>query len=45
MDTIGHIGNGLHVLVCAMDGDTDEQAEYLARKVVNLRIFEDEQGK
>ena len=44
-DTIGHIGNGLLVLVCAMDGDTDEQAEYLARKVANLRIFEDEQGK
>ena len=44
-DTIGHIGNGLLVLVCAMQGDTDEQAEYLARKVANLRIFEDEQGK
>ena len=44
-DTIGHIGNGLLVLVCAMGGDTDEQAEYLARKVANLRIFEDEQGK
>ena len=44
-DTIGHIGNGLLVLVCAMDGDTDEQVEFLARKVANLRIFEDEQGK
>jgi len=44
-NTIGHIGNGLLVLVCAMQGDTDEQAEYLARKVANLRIFEDEQGK
>ena len=44
-DTIGQIGNGLLVLVCAMDGDTDDKAEYLARKVANLRIFEDEQGK
>ena len=44
-DTIGHIDNGLLVLVCAMDGDSDEQAEFLARKVANLRIFEDEQGK
>ena len=44
-DTIGHIDNGLLVLVCAMSGDTDEQAEYLARKVANLRIFDDEQGK
>ena len=44
-DTIGQIGNGLLVLVCAMDGDTDDRAEFLARKVANLRIFEDEQGK
>jgi D-tyrosyl-tRNA(Tyr) deacylase len=28
-----------------MDGDADEQAEFLARKVAKLRIFEDEQGK
>ena len=44
-NTIGQIENGLLVLVCAMDGDSDKQAEYLARKVANLRIFEDEQGK
>ena len=44
-ETIGQIGRGLLVLVCAMDGDADEQAEFLARKVANLRIFEDEQGK
>lgn len=44
-DTIGQIGNGLLVFVCAMGGDTDEQAEFLARKVANLRIFEDGQGK
>ena len=44
-DTIGNINNGLLVLVCAMQSDTDEQAEFLARKVANLRIFEDEQGK
>ena len=28
-----------------MDGDSDEQAEFHARKVTNLRIFEDEQRK
>lgn len=44
-DTIGQIGNGLLVFVCAMGGDKDEQAEFLARKVANLRIFEDGQGK
>ncbi|MFP6725388.1 MAG: D-aminoacyl-tRNA deacylase [Alphaproteobacteria bacterium] len=44
-ETIGQIGRGLLVLVCAMNGDADEQAEFLARKVANLRIFEDEQRK
>ena len=44
-DTIGKINNGLLVLVCAMQSDTDEQAAFLARKVANLRIFKDEQGK
>ncbi len=44
-ETIGQISRGLLVLVCTMDGDADEQAEFLARKVANLRIFEDEQRK
>jgi len=44
-EIIGQIGRGLLVLVCTMDGDADEQAEFLARKVANLRIFEDEQRK
>ena len=41
----GAIGPGLLVLVCAMRGDTDAQSEWLARKVVNLRIFRDEEGR
>jgi len=44
-DTIAQVERGLLVLVCAMDGDGDEQAQYLARKIANLRIFEDDQGK
>ena len=44
-EIFGQINGGLLVLVCAMDGDADEQAEFLARKVTNLRIFEDEQRK
>ena len=44
-DTIAEIDQGLLVLVCAMGCDTEEQAVFLARKVANLRIFEDEQGK
>ena len=44
-DSVGEIRRGLLVFVCATDGDSDEQAEFLARKVVNLRIFEDDAGK
>ncbi|MDE0202333.1 MAG: D-aminoacyl-tRNA deacylase [Rhodospirillaceae bacterium] len=43
--TVGEIANGMLVLVCAMQGDGDEQAQFLARKVANLRIFESEPGK
>jgi len=41
----GEIGPGLMVLVCAMQGDTEKECEWLARKVVNLRIFRDEEGR
>ena len=44
-ETVGEIANGMLVLVCAMQGDGDEQAQFLARKVANLRIFESEPGK
>ena len=43
--TIAQIDHGLLIFVCAMAGDGTDQAEFLARKIVNLRIFEDEQGK
>lgn len=39
------IGSGLVILVGVAEGDTPEQAEWLADKAANLRIFEDEQGK
>jgi D-aminoacyl-tRNA deacylase len=42
---VGQIGPGLLVLVCAMRGDTEEKSEWLARKVANLRIFPDDQGR
>jgi D-tyrosyl-tRNA(Tyr) deacylase len=41
----GEIGQGLLVLVCAMQGDTEKEAEWLARKVANLRIFRDDAGR
>lgn len=44
-DVAGEIGAGFLVLVCAMQGDTAAEADWLARKVVNLRIFEDDEGR
>lgn len=41
----GQIGRGFLVLVCAMAGDTEREAERLARKIAGLRIFRDEAGK
>jgi D-tyrosyl-tRNA(Tyr) deacylase len=41
----GSIGRGFLVLVCAMAGDCDADAARLARKIAQLRIFRDQQGK
>ena len=38
-------GAGVTVFLCAMRGDTEAQAEFLARKIAELRIFKDENGK
>jgi len=42
---VGAVGRGVVVLVGVTHGDTEEQAEWLARKVAGLRIFEDDAGK
>lgn len=42
---IGEIGQGLLILVCAMQGDTEAEAGRLAAKIPKLRIFRDEAGK
>lgn len=44
-ETVGAIERGLLVLVCAMQGDSDEKADWLARKVAKLRIFPDDAGR
>jgi D-tyrosyl-tRNA(Tyr) deacylase len=42
---ISQIGKGLVILLGIGHGDGEEQVRFLAEKVANLRIFEDEQGK
>jgi len=41
---VGQIGPGLLVLLGVASGDTEKDAEQLAERVVNLRIFPDEAG-
>jgi len=41
----GQIGVGLVVLLGVARDDEDGDADYLADKIVNLRVFQDEQGK
>ena len=43
--TVGAIGAGLLVLVCAERGDTEAEAEKLLAKILKLRIFSDAAGK
>lgn len=42
---VGEIGPGLLILVCAMQGDGEPEAERLAAKIAKLRIFRDEEGR
>ena len=44
-DIVGEIGRGLVVFLGVAQGDSKEDASYLASKVVNLRIFADEASK
>ena len=43
--TIGEIGQGLLVLLCAERGDSEAQADKLLAKLLKLRIFSDAAGK
>lgn len=44
-ERVAAIGAGLLVLLGVARGDTDEQADRLARRLLALRVFEDEQGR
>jgi D-aminoacyl-tRNA deacylase len=43
-NTTGEIGEGLLVLLGIEDADTDEDITWLSNKIVNLRVFIDEEG-
>ena len=44
-ETVGKIDSGLLVLLGVAKPDRTADANFLAEKIINLRIFEDEQGK
>ena len=44
-ETVGAIGPGLMVLVCAEKGDTEREADALLAKLLGYRVFSDEAGK
>jgi len=44
-DEVGKIGRGLVIFLGVAGGDTEKDAEYLAQKVANMRIFADNEGK
>ena len=41
---VGSSGNGLLLLVGFTEGDTSKEIDYMVDKVINLRIFDDENG-
>lgn len=44
-ELLGEIGPGLLILVCAMAGDTEAQADKLAARIARMRIFRDDADK
>lgn len=44
-ETIGKINQGFLILLGVADSDTDKDLDYLVRKITNLRVFEDADGK
>lgn len=42
---IGSIGRGFNLLLGIKEDDTEKDMDYIIQKTVNLRVFEDEEGK
>ena len=42
--TVGKIDNGLMLLVSFTEGDNEENIDWMVKKILNLRIFDDESG-
>lgn len=42
---VGEIGKGLNVLLGVEEGDSEKDVVYMVEKIINLRIFEDDQEK
>ena len=44
-EVVGQIGRGFMLLVGVTDGDTEREADLLAKKTAQMRVFEDAEGK
>ena len=44
-ELISEIENGYMILLAVKETDTEKDLDYIKRKITNLRIFEDEEGK
>jgi len=44
-EVVGKIGRGLVIFVGVANGDTEKDAQYLAQRTVNMRLFSDEESR
>jgi D-tyrosyl-tRNA(Tyr) deacylase len=44
-ETVGAVGRGFMVLVCAMRGDAEAESDLMAAKIAKLRVFRDAEGR
>jgi len=44
-DVVGRIGKGLVVLIAVENNDSEKDLEFMKRKIIGLRVFNDEEGR